>query len=203
MTEEKDSSFKITDRRKFNPDGTPRDAEGESGASTGDEGRAAIAEEPAVAEASPGGGDASGGESPSGNVVSFESAKKKDRVEPPAPAAPPADEVPPAASAAREAANAAETAYKKTRGPQPAHVPEASFLEIADMLAVEAAINLGLMRTPEGNTPVDLEAARHLIDLLGVLQQKTRGNLTAEEDNMVENALAGLRMKFVELSGRR
>ena len=72
------------------------------------------------------------------------------------------------------------------------------------MLAVEAAMHLGLIQSPgEEAPPADLEAARHLIDMLGMLQSKTRGNLTGEEVHLLENILADLRMQFVAISKRR
>jgi hypothetical protein len=72
------------------------------------------------------------------------------------------------------------------------------------MLGVEAAMHLGLIQTPgEEPLPVDTEAARHLLDMLGILQTKTRGNLTEEEDRLFENMLADLRMQFVAVSRRR
>ena len=71
-------------------------------------------------------------------------------------------------------------------------------------LAVEAAMHLGLLRTAgEEPPPVDLESGRHLIDMLGMLQTKTRGNLTTEEDELLENVLADLRMQFVAISRKR
>lgn len=97
----------------------------------------------------------------------------------------------------------AEKAYNKARGPQSA-LPEASFLNFSNMLAVEAAMHLGLIQNPGEESPhIDLESGRHLIDMLGMLQTKTRGNLTAEEDNLLENILADLRMQFVAISKRR
>jgi hypothetical protein len=72
------------------------------------------------------------------------------------------------------------------------------------MLGVQAAMHLGLIQGPEGGTEaVDLEAARHMIDLLGIVEEKTRGNLTKEEEALLENILADLRMQFVSLSKRR
>lgn len=108
--------------------------------------------------------------------------------------------------AADEAAaiNRAEQAYNQARGPDSTRLPEASFLSLVNMLGVEAAMHLGLIQTPgEEPLPVDTEAARHLIDMLGVLQTKTRGNLTPEEDDLFENMLADLRMQFVAVSRRR
>ncbi|PYT04377.1 MAG: hypothetical protein DMF60_15515, partial [Acidobacteria bacterium] len=97
-----------------------------------------------------------------------------------------------------------EQAYNNARGPQSARLPEASFLSLANMLAVEAAMHLGLIQAPgEEAPPVDLEAARHLIDMLGMLEIKTRGNLTKEEEDLLERILGDLRMQFVAISKRR
>ena len=63
---------------------------------------------------------------------------------------------------------------------------------------------LGMAQTPDGNrTPVDLEAARHWIDMLGMLEEKTRGHLTDEEASVLENVLAYLRMQFVAASRKQ
>ena len=47
---------------------------------------------------------------------------------------------------------------------------------------------------------VDLELGKHWIDVLGMLQKKTEGNLTAQEKQMLESLLSDLRMQFVSLS---
>ena len=105
---------------------------------------------------------------------------------------------------AQPVADQAEQAYNKARGPSSSQLPEASFLSLVNMLGVEAAMHLGLIQTPgEEQPPVDLESARHLIDMLGMLHTKTRGNLSPEEDSLLENALADLRMQFVAISRRR
>ena len=46
----------------------------------------------------------------------------------------------------------------------------------------------------------DLPSARQNLDLLAMLREKTRGNLTAEEDKLVDNLLSDLRMRYVEAS---
>src|SRR5205085_3522663 len=108
------------------------------------------------------------------------------------------------AAQAKATALAAEQAYNQTRGPQSPHLPEASFLTLIDMFAAEAAMNLGMAQTPDGGrTPVDLEAARHWVDMLGMLDQKTQGHLTDEEASVLENVLAYLRMQFVAASRKR
>ncbi len=99
---------------------------------------------------------------------------------------------------------AAEQAYSQTTGGQPRGLPEATFLSLINMLAVEAAMHLGLIEAPgEASPGIDLEAARHMIDMLGVLEQKTKGNLSPEEETLLENILADLRMQYVALSRRR
>jgi Domain of unknown function (DUF1844) len=202
MAEEKDSGFRVTDRRKFNPDGTPRDH----------------ADEPEAAAAPPVSAEPLSSEPPraaesrADNVVSFpgEAARQREPEAPPAAPQPAAEPRPPDAATdaraaqAKAAASAAEQAYNQTRGPQSPHLPEATFLTLIDMFAAEAAMNLGMAQTPEGGrTPVDLEAARHWIDMLGMLEQKTRGNLTDEEAGVLENVLAYLRMQFVGASRKR
>lgn len=73
---------------------------------------------------------------------------------------------------------------------------EFSFL--LSSLSMQALIALGEVPHPATQTPqLDLEQARMLIDLLGVLKEKTRGNLTQEEDQTLEGLLYELRMKFV------
>jgi hypothetical protein len=198
MAEEKDTNFKITDRRKFNVDGTPRDAEAETteSAATAAQERSSPVQEPAIEETA-------ADNTAAGNVVSFESAKKKERAEPEAAPAAQPESAAPKSEEARAASAAAEQAYNQAAGPKSTKLPEASFLGLVNMLAVEAAMHLGLIRTPEGVPPVDLESARHLLDMLGLLQQKTRGNLTSEEEDLLDNVLADLRMQFVALSRRK
>ena len=207
MAEDKDTGFRITDRRKFNPDGSPREHTDEP------EAPAAPPVEPAAAEPPP------VPESHTDNVVTSPGDQRKREpeapaVEPPAeaPAVEPGAAAPHAAEApddaraaqAKAAASAAEQAYQQTRGPQSPNLPEASFLALIDMFAAEAAMNLGMAQTPDGGrTPVDLEAARHWIDMLGMLEEKTRGNLTEEEASVLENVLAYLRMQFVGASRKR
>jgi hypothetical protein len=47
---------------------------------------------------------------------------------------------------------------------------------------------------------VDLMAARHTIDMLGVMAEKTKGNTTPEEDKLLQTALFELRMSFLEIT---
>jgi uncharacterized protein DUF1844 len=190
MSEPKESGFKVTDRRKFNADGSPRDAGATEPTWTAvdNEATAPLGEEAAESKA---------------DVPPAEAATPQPESPPPAADAN-AREAESSARRDSAAARQAEQAYNQTSGPATSGLPEASFLSLLNMLGVEAAMHLGLIKTPgEEGPPVDLEAARHLIDTLGMLETKTRGNLTDEEDKLLENILADLRMQFVAISRGR
>jgi hypothetical protein len=79
-------------------------------------------------------------------------------------------------------------------------LPEASFLGILNTLVMQAMVGLGGMAGPGGRAiPPNPELAKHYIDLLDVLDAKTRGNLTEEEKKTLDMALYNLRMAYVEL----
>jgi hypothetical protein len=66
-------------------------------------------------------------------------------------------------------------------------------------LASSAMIALRKMPAPEGvDHPLDLEAARHLIDVLDMLQHKTRGNLDETEQKLLQSLLYDLRVEYVD-----
>jgi len=79
-------------------------------------------------------------------------------------------------------------------------LPPASFTFLTLSLRTQAEMQLGLLHFgPEEEKPrPDLDLARHTIDLLGVLREKTRGNLTLEEQRLLENSLTELRFRFVQ-----
>ena len=80
-------------------------------------------------------------------------------------------------------------------------MPPASFHFIVLSLRAQAEMQLGLMRfDEEDKEPPDLQLARHTIDLMGILLDKTRGNLTLEEQRLLENSLTELRFRFVQVS---
>jgi len=198
MADEKDTTYRVTDRRKFNADGTPRDQIHEAAAGTApgpDESNKTQPDTPAT------------------NVVSFPGERERSKAQSVGDAEPAVDEATRQARPAepmqadRQAnsqRNRIEDAYTQARGAQPSEPPDASFLELLNMLGVEAALHLGLIRRQgEEPPPVDLEAARQVIDLIGMLQVKTRGNLTAEEGQLLESVLADLRVQFVAAKQRR
>ena len=78
-------------------------------------------------------------------------------------------------------------------------LPPANFATLVISLRFEAEMQLGLYPGhQEAGQPPDLEGARHTIDLLGVLEEKTRGNLSLEEKLLLENSLTELRFRYVQ-----
>jgi Domain of unknown function (DUF1844) len=77
---------------------------------------------------------------------------------------------------------------------------EVSFVAFIISLASNAAVHFGDLPDPESTErrPPDLPAAAQVIELLGMLEQKTRGNLTPEERQLLEQVLYELRMRYVE-----
>jgi uncharacterized protein DUF1844 len=161
MSEEQ-PTFKVVDRRPFNPDGTPRELTAEEQEAA--EHAAASIPTPPISE-------------------------------PPPPAVPPAERqtAPPQAEP--------RTPPERPSGRDPLDDP-ASFVSLIMSLASNAAASLGMMPHPvTGETGVDLKTAKHWIDVLGMLEKKTAGNLDPQEAQMVEGLLADLRMQYVSFSG--
>ena len=103
-----------------------------------------------------------------------------------------------------EAQREKEAADREAReAPQPGELPEASFVELLQMLVMQATVGLGAAQDPQTGQmiPPNLPVAKHFIDLLGVLQTKTQGNLEEEEQKLLDGMLNELRMAFVQVSG--
>jgi len=157
--QEEQPTFKVTDRRPFNPDGSPRELSPEEEAAAAP---AAAAEPQTEAQAEP------------------------------------VPEVPPATPATTETAPEAEEEFTEAdladaRDPT-------SFVSFMMSIASNAASALGMMEHPVTHQrEVDVELGKHWIDILGMLQKKTAGNLTPQEKRMLEGLLADLRMQYVSL----
>ncbi|RMH27635.1 MAG: DUF1844 domain-containing protein [Planctomycetota bacterium] len=78
-------------------------------------------------------------------------------------------------------------------------LPPADFRALVGSLATQAIMYLGGIPDPDGRAIVAPEYARHYIDLLGVLEEKTKGNLTDEESKELTGVLHELRTRFVEI----
>ena len=82
--------------------------------------------------------------------------------------------------------------------------PPPTFEFLIFSLKTQAEMRLGLMpmpgSNPEDKEEPDLFAARHAIDMLAMLWEKTRGNLSIEEQRTIENSLTELRFRYVQVS---
>lgn len=156
MSEEQ-PTFKVTDRRLFNADGSPRDLPPE------------VKPEPKV-------------------VAEHQGAA-------PAPAR--EEQAEPSASRAETAPEPEEEFSEEDIA---AARDPTSFVSFMMSIASNAASALGMMEHPVTHQrEVDVELGKHWIDVLGMLEKKTEGNLTAQEKRMLESLLADLRMQYVSL----
>ena len=125
-----------------------------------------------------------------------------------APATPEEPELPPALTA--EQTEQAKRAYEMTadrldtaiRSANPGmdHPPAMSFDQLVQSVYMTSIMQLG-GTTQEGQQPqVDILGARQSIDMLAVLEEKTKGNLSTEETRLLESALFELRMAFLEVT---
>lgn len=78
---------------------------------------------------------------------------------------------------------------------------EANFLQFIGGFAFQTLVHLGKTPNPmTGKSGIDLPNAKYSIDILGILQEKTKGNLTPEEEEHLSNMLRDLRMEYVATS---
>ena len=164
-------TFKVTDRRLFNADGSPRDLPPEE--------RPEPKPETITATAATA---AAGAQTEAAASAPTEAATAS----------------PPPAEASRETVGEAEEEFTEEELAD-ARDP-AGFLSFIMSIASNAASALGMMEHPVTHSrEVDVELGKHWIDVLGMLQKKTAGNLTAKERQMLEGLLADLRMQYVSL----
>lgn len=80
-------------------------------------------------------------------------------------------------------------------------LPPANFLFLVESILMQAQMQLGLLNFGEKDAEPEpnLALARHSIDLLAVLQEKTKGNLSNEEQRLLENGLTELRFRYVQV----
>ena len=79
-------------------------------------------------------------------------------------------------------------------------LPPPTFEFLVFSLKTQAEVRLGLLKFREEQESPDLKAARHAIDLLAMIHEKTRSNLSIEEQRLIENSLTELRFRFVQVS---
>ena len=99
--------------------------------------------------------------------------------------------------AEKEAARAAQDGGQAGEG----EMPPADFRTLIATLANQAMMGLGSYGDPKtGRVVIDVVGAQFAIDLLGVIEEKTKGNLNAEEDAELKEVLAFLRARFVQIA---
>ena len=85
--------------------------------------------------------------------------------------------------------------------PDEGELPPADFRALVATLASQAMMGLGAYADPQsGRAVIDIQGAQFAIDLLGVIEEKTRGNLTADEASELTEILAQLRARFVQIA---
>jgi len=95
-----------------------------------------------------------------------------------------------------EPAEQAESVEQEPKGP----LPPPTLTVLASSLYLQGLISLGLVPTPGAESPeVNLEHAKHAIDTLQMLEEKTKGNRTPEEDKEMDEMLHQMRMAFVQV----
>lgn len=108
---------------------------------------------------------------------------------------------------ADESAQTDKPSDAPTAGPgEPQHdaLPEINFSTFVISLSTQALLHLGEIADPtSGQVATDVPMAKHMIDILGMLREKTAGNLNANEDRLLQDILFDLRMKYVEAVKKR
>ncbi|NMC68793.1 MAG: DUF1844 domain-containing protein [Myxococcales bacterium] len=108
-----------------------------------------------------------------------------------------------AAAAADPASTSPDPAEDEGRERDPTcdePIPEVDFVTFVVSLSTNALVSMGLLPRPDtGEKKRDLPSARQTIDILALLQQKTKGNLTGEEERILDTVLYDLRMTYVQV----
>jgi len=184
---EQNKPFVVTDRRKFTLDGTPRpdaDPSPEREARPESSTPSSVTSAAPAAEAKPSPSASAGPQHPS-----------EAELPPP----PTSAEMEQANTAYQETSDRLDTALRSAN-PGMDHPPTMSFDQIVTSIYMTTIHQLG-GTTQEGQQPkVDLMGARQSIDMLGILAEKTKGNLTPAEAQLMDNALFEVRMGFLEVT---
>jgi hypothetical protein len=174
MPEKKQESFTVTDRRLFTTDGELREEVTEEEVATS---------QPAAQPA------------PAAKPATSTTSKSDEAGVPPPPTAAEQQEQ---ADAYRKSAKDLDTRVELSG--HSAKELEMTFERFMASLYMTAMLQLGLMREEGGQPRVDLIGARQTIDTLSLIADKTKGNLTAAEQNFLQNCLYELRMAYVDVT---
>ena len=177
MADKKEPEFTVTDRRRFTSEGevapeTPREQQPEA--------RAPEAPPPVAAP-----------EPPKPEPNQDDSA---------VPTPPSAAERAAQHEAFKESSKKLDERIQSELGGRRAQDFEVNFERFIASLYMSALMQMGLMHEQGGQAAVDLLGARQTIDTIGMLADKTKGNLSLTEDNLMQNVLYELRMAYVEVT---
>ena len=183
---EKEPQFTVTDRRKFTSEGELR------------EGTASESSPPPAAERT---------KTPVSQPAVTTQAVHPDLDEPEALATDDEETIPEptAAESAQQrqdyhaSARRLDDMFLKANPGQPA-VPAMNFDRLVQSLYMTAAVQMGAGSAPNEQPRIDILGARQSIDMLSVLDEKTKGNLSEQEKRLLQNALFDLRMSFLEIT---
>ncbi|HTZ60461.1 MAG TPA: DUF1844 domain-containing protein [Acidobacteriaceae bacterium] len=176
---EKEPQFTVTDRRKFTAEGELREEKGVESASAAAAERVPPPAKPQAVEAELHEASLMGAEEMIPEPTAAESAQQSKEYQ---------------ASASR-----LDDMLKKANPGQPAPTVM-NFERLVQSLYMTAAVQMGA-GTPANEQPrIDILGARQSIDMLNVLEEKTKGNLTEQEKRLLQNALFDLRMSFLEIT---
>jgi Domain of unknown function (DUF1844) len=184
MSEKKQESFTVTDRRLFTSEGERRHETSEEEVSTAKPVAPAAAEvksAPIAVEPSP-----------------LEGQPGLSELDPSVPPPPTAAEQKQQADAYHKSAKELDARVELSG--HSAKEMEMTFERFMASLYMTAMLQLGLMQEERGQPRVDLLGARQTVDTLGLLAEKTKGNLTPAEQNFLQNCLYELRMAYVEVT---
>ena len=193
---EKPPVFTVTDRRKFTLEGDLRDETGATSA-TEESGKPASEESSKPA--------------PGPRLVTPKAPEQTPQPEKPsAEPAPPSEDLASAPEVSAQDEAAAHHAYRQSsehidtmlRAANPAAgpTPAVSFEHVIQSIYLSAVVALGAATEPGQKPRIDILGARQSIDMLSILQEKTKGNLTEKEQRLLQNALFEVRMMFLEVT---
>jgi hypothetical protein len=185
-----ESSFTVTDRRKFTEDGELRKDSAEETAAP----KAATPAAPAITSDQPASNEAA---QASNSVAAFPAAADADA----------GPEIPPPPTASEQQAQA--DAYRASSKDLDSRVElsgrsakefEMTFERFLASLYMTAMMQMGLMHEQGGQPRLDIIGARQTIDTLSLIAEKTKGNLTPTEEAFLQNSLYEVRMAYVEVT---
>ncbi|MBT8762751.1 DUF1844 domain-containing protein [Desulfohalobiaceae bacterium Ax17] len=108
-------------------------------------------------------------------------------------------EVPPESEAKKIERKKMAKDYEQAAKQETTNLPKVNFTTFVLSLSSSALMHLGEVPEPEsGQVNVNMAMAKHTIDVLAMLEEKTRGNLTPQEDRLLKDVLFEVRMKFVQ-----